>query len=105
MRVLLLVGTKRGLFAARSSADRARWSISAPLLEGAEVYHALLDPRDGRTAWAATVHKVWGAHVHRSDDAGASWSVLEAAPHYEDGRGLTAVWEVAPGHAAEPDVL
>ncbi len=105
MRVLLLVGTKRGLFSAVSSPDRSRWELSEPMLVGHEVYHAALDPRDGRTAWATSAHKVWGAHVHRSDDAGRSWTVLEAAPHYPDERGLTAVWQIAPGHPSEPDVL
>jgi photosystem II stability/assembly factor-like uncharacterized protein len=105
MRTLLLIGTRRGLFAARSTPDRVAWELSEPMLVGHEVYHAVLDPRDGRTAWAATDHSVWGAHVHRSDDAGRSWTVLEAAPHYDDARGLKAVWCVAPGHASEPDVL
>jgi photosystem II stability/assembly factor-like uncharacterized protein len=105
MRVLLLVGTRRGLFSAVSSRDRSRWELSSPMLIGHEVYHAILDPRDGRTAWAASAHKVWGAHVHRSDDFGRTWTVLEAAPHYPDERGLTAVWHIAPGHPSEPDVL
>lgn len=105
MRVLLLVGTKRGLFSALSSPDRSRWELSDPMLVGHEVYHAVLDPRDGRTAWAASAHKVWGAHVHRSDDAGRNWTVLEEAPHQTDERGVAAVWQVAPGHTAEPDVL
>ncbi len=105
MRVLLLIGTRRGLFVARSSPDRASWDISEPRLVGNEVYHALLDPRDGRTAWAASAHKVWGAHVHRSDDAGASWTILEAAPHYEDDRGLEAIWCVAPGPPSRPEAL
>jgi len=65
-----MIGTKRGLFIARSDAQRRRWTLSRPLLEGREVYHAWIDPRDGRTAWAATNHPVWGAHIQRSDDRG-----------------------------------
>lgn len=100
----LLLGTKRGLFLADSD-DRRSWRLRGPLLEGREVYHAFIDPRDGRTAWAATDHKVWGAHVHRSEDAGETWEVLEAAPQYDDTRGLAAVWALAPGHASEPDTF
>jgi hypothetical protein len=103
-RVTLLIGTKRGLFIARSDADRARWEISEPRLTGREVYFAFIDPRDG-TAWAATDHTVWGAHVHRSDDGGETWETLEAAPHYDDGRGLKAIWHLAPGPRAEPGTL
>ena len=105
MRVLLLIGTRRGLFTATSAPDRRQWRLSEPLLVGHEVYHAIVDPRDGRTAWAASAHKVWGAHVHRSDDAGATWTVLEEAPHHADERGLAAVWHIAPGHPSEPDML
>jgi photosystem II stability/assembly factor-like uncharacterized protein len=99
--VTLLVGTKRGLFVARSDADRQRWELSPPRLAGREVYHAIFDPRDG-SAWAATDHAVWGAHIHRSDDGGARWAVLEAAPAHADERGLEAIWFLTPGHARAP---
>lgn len=104
-RVILFIGTKRGLFVARSDADRREWTISDPLLVGREIYHALLDPRDGRTAWAASDHKVWGAHVHRSDDQGESWEILEEAPHYADNRGLKAIWSLTPGPDSAPETL
>jgi photosystem II stability/assembly factor-like uncharacterized protein len=102
--VTLLIGTKRGLFIAHSDAARARWSISPPHLTGREVYHAFVDPRD-RTTWAATDHRVWGAHVHRSTDGGASWETMGSAPHHPDDRGLTAIWHLAPGPASRPDTL
>jgi len=103
MSVTLLVGTRRGLFIARSD-DRVAWTLEGPHLEGREVYHAIRDPRTG-ALWAATDHKVWGAHVHRSDDDGVSWEVLEAAPHYDDERGLEAIWFLAPGPTDRPDTL
>ena len=103
--VTLFVGTKRGLFTVRASRDRALWSIDGPALEGREVYHAVPDPRESGTAWAATRHKVWGTHVHRSDDGGRSWTTLGTAPHHADDRGLDAVWHLAPGPADSPDTL
>jgi photosystem II stability/assembly factor-like uncharacterized protein len=103
MTVTLLVGTRRGLFVARS-ADRSSWRLEGPLLEGREVYHAIRDPRTG-ALWAATDHKVWGPHIHRSDDDGRSWEVLEAAPHHGDERGLEAIWFLAPGPPDEPATL
>ncbi len=78
--------------------------MGEPQLVGREVYHAIIDPRDN-TAWAATTHKVWGAHLHRSFDQGLSWDVLTAAPHYEDDRSMEAVWHLSPGHASEPGTL
>jgi photosystem II stability/assembly factor-like uncharacterized protein len=104
MTVTLLVGTRRGLFTARSDARRTNWRVDGPFLEGREVYHAIRDPRTG-AIWAATDHRVWGAHVHRSDDEGRSWQTLEAAPHYADERGLKAIWFLAAGPPAEPDTL
>ncbi|MBR9988830.1 MAG: hypothetical protein KFH98_03685 [Gemmatimonadetes bacterium] len=100
----LLVGTKRGLFVLDGDGTRAQWRISPPRLTGREVYHAFIDPRDG-TAWAATDHAVWGAHVHRSDDGGDTWETLGSAPHYDDERGLTAIWHLAPGPATQPDTI
>ena len=102
--VTLLVGTKRGLFVAHADADRERWHLSTPYLPGREVYHAFMDPRDG-TAWAATDHAVWGAHVHRSTDRGATWETLGSAPHHDDERGLKAIWHLAPGPATQPAAI
>ncbi len=102
--VVLLIGTKRGLFVARSDERRSAWRISEPQLVGREVYHAIVDPRDG-TAWACSTHKVWGAHIHRSLDGGATWDVMTSAPHYDDDRGMEAVWHLAAGHASEPGTL
>ena len=101
MSVTLLVGTKRGLFIFESDAARARWRTRGPYLVGREIYHALVDERDG-SLWAATDHSVWGAHIHRSTDRGENWETLEAAPHYPDERGLKAIWFLAPGHASTP---
>jgi photosystem II stability/assembly factor-like uncharacterized protein len=102
--VVLLIGTRRGLFVARSDRHRRTWRISEPRLAGREVYHAFIDPRDG-TAWAATDHAVWGAHVHRSTDGGDSWEVLDSAPHHDDERGLKAIWFLAPGPPERPGTI
>jgi hypothetical protein len=103
-RVRLLVGTNRGLFTFTSDASRRAWTAAPPELTGREVYFIGEDPRNGGV-WASTSHRVWGAHLHRSDDRAASWSVLENAPHYDDERGLSAVWSIAPGDPANPALL
>jgi photosystem II stability/assembly factor-like uncharacterized protein len=101
MRVILLVGTKRGLFVFESDGARSAWRARGPYLIGREVYHALRDERDD-SLWAATDHAVWGAHIHRSTDFGHNWETFEAAPHYSDERALQAIWYIAPGHASSP---
>jgi photosystem II stability/assembly factor-like uncharacterized protein len=100
--ITLTVGTRRGLFLATST-DRTDWQIEGPFLEGREVLYAFRDARTGRF-WAASNHKVWGPHVHRSDD-GRQWETLEAAPHHSDGRGVVAIWYLAPGPPEEPATL
>jgi photosystem II stability/assembly factor-like uncharacterized protein len=102
--VTLHVGTRRGLFLA-TSGDRSAWRLEGPFLTGREVYFAFRDDRVPGRVWAATDHKVWGPHVHRSDDGGRSWTVLDAAPHHADERGVTAIWYLAPGPADQPDTL
>lgn len=103
-RLQLLIGTRKGLFRAESDVERRQWRIEGPQLAGYEVYHAFLDPRDGRTAYAAVRHIVWGVHIHRSDDAGRTWSLLREAPRPVAGD-LKAIWHVAPGHADHADRL
>jgi hypothetical protein len=103
-RVRLFVGTNRGLFTFTSDDERRSWLASPPELTGREVYFIAEDPRNG-VVWAGTSHRIWGAHLHRSDDRGVSWDVLETAPHYGDERGLAAPWCIAPGGAREPERL
>jgi photosystem II stability/assembly factor-like uncharacterized protein len=98
------IGTKRGLFIARSDRARDKWRILTPRLVGHEVYDTSLDPHSGRI-FAATRHKVWGAHIRFSDDNGETWDVLPAAPHHDDGRGVTAIWCVTPGSPSRPGLL
>lgn len=102
--VVLLVGTRMGLFTLESDRARRRWRIRGPGLTGYEIYHAVLDPRDPRRAYAAARHSVWGVHLYRSADGGGTWDLLTEAPHYppETGRELKAIWFVAPGPDSEP---
>ncbi|MGQ0813873.1 MAG: WD40/YVTN/BNR-like repeat-containing protein [Gemmatimonadota bacterium] len=93
--VLLLVGTRRGLFTFTSDSERRTWHSGGPYLIGREVYHAVVDRADN-VIWAATDHSVWGPHLHTSADLGKTWLLLEGAPHYQDARGLEAIWHVAP---------
>lgn len=104
--IVLLVGTRKGIFRAWS-ADRRDWTLEGPLLEGYEVYHAVPDPRTPGTAYAAVNHLVWGSHVYRSEDAGRSWEPLEGRPSFPPGTGhrLEAIWHLAPGHPDHPERL
>ncbi len=112
-KVALLVGTRRGLFRVvgrpgpADSANQPRWSIDGPHIAGHEVYHAVLDPRDGRTGWAAARHNVWGTHLYRSSDAGQTWEALPDRPAFPPTlrREVKAIWHVAPEPADQPERL
>jgi hypothetical protein len=94
--MMLLVGTAKGLFRVASGSAGGRWRIDGPHLAGYSVLHTLEAP-DGRL-YAATSHKIWGAHIYTSDDHGMSWTSLDTAPEHAaaSGRGATkAIWYLA----------
>lgn len=98
---LLAVGTRKGLFLLRSN-DRRRWRTQGPYFPGLPVYHAFLDPKDGRTLWASVTSEHWGPTVHRSPDLGRRW-VRRAGPRYAKDTKLSVdrIWHVAPGDEAD----
>jgi photosystem II stability/assembly factor-like uncharacterized protein len=99
--VRILVGTRKGLFVLVSGDERREWTIEGPHLEGWDVFHAVLDPRDG-AIYAATNNAVYGATVHRSTDLGATWTRSEeiGLPE-ESGLKLEKTWHVEPGRDGE----
>jgi len=52
-RVILSVGTKRGLFLLESNAGRKRWKVTGPLLKGWTVPYAVIDTRGAPRIHAA----------------------------------------------------
>src|SRR5919198_3545930 len=100
MGVLVLAGTRKGLFLLRSDDSRRRWELEEPLLPGWEVFHAVQDSRDG-SLYAAANHGVYGATVHRSTDGGKTWERSEGLGLPEDGDlKLEKTWHVEPGRSA-----
>jgi photosystem II stability/assembly factor-like uncharacterized protein len=98
--VLVLVGTRKGLFLLTGDEDRRDWSVEGPLLTGFSVYHAIADPRDG--ALYACTNFFGGGTVQRSADGGKTWERAEQLGLPEDGElKLNAVWHVEPGGDGE----
>jgi photosystem II stability/assembly factor-like uncharacterized protein len=105
MGVLLLVGTRKGLFLLRGDDDRRRFELDGPHLTGWDVFHAVTDPRDG-ALYACANNFVYGATVHRSDDLGKTWQRSEGLGLPEEsGLKLEKTWHLEPGHPREPDTL
>lgn len=94
----LYVGTDKGLFILRSDAAAPAWQVDGPHLAGQSVLKVAITPGRPQQLLVAARHAVWGAHLFRSDDAGASWRSLDAVPHHPAGRhttALKAVWDLA----------
>jgi photosystem II stability/assembly factor-like uncharacterized protein len=94
--MMLLVGTAKGLFRVIRKGAGHEWQLDGPYIEGYSVLHTMRTA-DG-TLYAATAHTVWGAHIYKSTDDGASWQSLEAVPTHaaDSGRGPTrAIWHLA----------
>lgn len=105
MDVVLLAGTRKGLFVLASDESRRRWDLQGPLLTGWEVFHATVDPRDG-AVYAATNSWAYGPTVHRSTDRGKTWERSESLGLPEEsGLKLERTWHVEPGHESEPRTM
>ena len=103
MGVLLLVGTRKGLFLIRGTGNG--WELEGPQLAGWAINHAVADPRDG-SFYACSNSWVYGGCVHRSSDGGATWERSEGLGLPEaSGMKLAATWHVEPGHASQPGTL
>lgn len=104
--VLLVVGTKKGLFLI-SSVDRRSWNVHGPMLKGHRVFNGVLDQR-GRTRLFATDNgDFFGTFLRYSDDFGESWQEPEQGLQFpaESGQKLNAIWTIEPGRSTEPDVV
>jgi hypothetical protein len=109
MTDLLAIGTRKGLWLARSEDDRRTWTLGGPHLLAQEVAAVGLDTRRGRPRVLAGIqYGHWGPSVVWSDDLGASWQETEsgAVRFPEDtGAALARVWQVRPDTADRPDVV
>jgi serine/threonine protein kinase/photosystem II stability/assembly factor-like uncharacterized protein len=107
--VLLLLGTTKGAFLARSRPDRKRWQVAGPYFHGHAVYSLAYDSRNGRhRLWASTGSPLWGTYLRSSDDFGKTWTnPLEATIRFppESGLALKNIWKIALAPPEAPDKL
>ncbi len=99
-RVLLMVGTKKGVFLLDADEARRDWRVRGPFCEGFEVRDAVYDPSDG-SLYAAAASPWFGPAVFRSPDLGESWTHSSDGLTYgDDGPKLTRLWSVMPAHGS-----
>ena len=104
--VLVLVGTKRGLFLLNSR-DRETWDVEAAGLPGHRVYYATLDQRDGHRLFAADNDDFFGVFLRYSDDFGQNWHEPEQGIQFPESSGLKLnnIWVIEPGRSGEPGTV
>lgn len=98
-RVLLSIGTKKGLFVAESSKTRRRFTLRGPFGPGVAVYAVLIDPRGTPRLYASSCNPFFGMKLLRSTDLGKSFKETRSAPAFPkaDGRALANIWALEPG--------
>ncbi|PXY18012.1 WD40/YVTN/BNR-like repeat-containing protein [Prauserella flavalba] len=106
MEILLAIGTRKGLWLARSR-DRRHWDVSGPQFPIADVKAIGIDMRrETPRLSAAVLNSHFGPTVVTSDDLGETWSEPDDAPvsfPEDTGAALEGVWQFAYG--PESDVV
>jgi photosystem II stability/assembly factor-like uncharacterized protein len=105
-RVVLCIGTKKGLFVAEAAKSRARFTIRGPFGPGVGVYSTLIDTRGTPKLYASCCNPFFGMKVLRSTDLGKSFKPTQAAPEFpkDDGRALANIWSLETG-SGKKDLL
>ena len=104
--IVLMVGTKRGLFLL-TSRDRQTWQVQEPLLKGQRIFNAALDQRSGKRLFAAENGDFFGSFLRYSDDFGQTWQEPKHGIKFsEEGKDkLKNIWVIEPGRESEPGVV
>jgi len=98
-RVILCIGTKKGLFVAESTKTRRRFALRGPFGPGVAVYAALADTRGTPRIYASSCNAFFGMKVLRSTNLGKTFKETKSAPAFqkEDGRALANIWSLEAG--------
>ena len=109
MTHLLAIGTRKGLWLARSDDGRRSWTVEGPHLLMQEVAAVCIDTRGpAPRLLAGTQYGHWGPTVMWSDDLGASWQETDHGAirfPVETGAALARVWQLRPDSADRPGLV
>lgn len=100
-RVILCLGTKKGLFVAESSKSRRRFELRGPFSPGVAVYSAFIDQNGSPKLYASSCNAFFGMKVLVSTDLGKKFKATKSAPLFPegDGRALANIWSLESGDA------
>jgi photosystem II stability/assembly factor-like uncharacterized protein len=109
VQTVLAIGTRKGLWLARSDESRTDWKVEGPQFLMREVPAVAIDTRRTPARMLVGVRSEhWGPTVMWSDDAGATWDETPngAIRFGEDsGASLERVWQLQPDSAERDDVV
>ena len=105
-KVVLTVGTRKGLFLLESDASRDKWTQRGPFLQGDDINHGTVDVRTG-TVYATANSPWFGNRVARSSDLGKTWQDSTGSPKLAEGsdKSVAKLWRIQPAGDSEPGVL
>src|SRR3989475_10738500 len=104
-RVILCIGTKKGLFVAEAPKTRRTFALRGPFGPGVGVYATLIDTRGKPRLYGSSCNAFFGMKVMLSTDLGKSFKETKSAPAFpkDDGRALINIWSLeAGGDKKEP---
>jgi hypothetical protein len=98
-RVIVTIGTKKGLFVAEAARTRGRFALRGPFGSGVAVYSTLIDTRSTPRLYASSCNAFFGMKVLQSTDLGKKFKETKSAPEFPkgDGRALANIWSLEPG--------
>jgi hypothetical protein len=98
-RVIVTVGTRKGLFVAEAPKTRGKFALRGPFGSGVAVYSTLIDTRGTPRLYASSCNAFFGMKVLRSSDLGKTFRETKSAPAFpkDDGRALANIWSLEPG--------
>ncbi len=98
-RVVLCIGTKKGLFVAEAPKTRRSFALRGPFGSGVAVYSTLIDTRGTPRLYASSCNPFFGMKVLRSTDLGKTFKETKSAPAFtkKDGRALINIWSLEAG--------
>jgi hypothetical protein len=98
-RVILCIGTKKGLFVAEAAKARRGFALRGPFGSGVAVYAALIDTRGRPRLYASSCNAFFGMKVLLSTDLGKRFKETKSAPAFPkgDGRALANIWSLETG--------
>ncbi len=95
IRILLLLGTRKGAFILDADAERKHWSMRGPFCEAWPINHVVGDPDTG-AIYAGGGNEWFGPAVWKTDDLGECWDHSSEGLLYSEGEDpVKSVWSLA----------